>query len=187
MFSKFLVILALIISLSFINAFALADAANSGTASVSIKDGYVVYSFTVSFSTDDSTNNLTTKAFSLAFADRFNQPISVVAYGNAVASADVNVALFTSNYTVLTSFVTSTCLLDAVGAAAGVQDLVGGVQDSAGVAEWAGATGLYGVIQCDGQTGNPSTVIIYIKVFVPARDRYTENELRNLVGFVSTS
>lgn len=187
MFKNFILILALILGLSFVNVFALADAANSGTASVSIKDGYVVYSFTVTFSTDDSTNNLTTKAFSLAFADRFNQPISVVAYGNAVAANDVNIALFTSNYTVLASFVTSTCLLDAVGAAAGVQDLVGGVQDSAGVAEWAGATGLYGVIQCDGQAGNTSGCVVYIKVFVPARDRYTENELRNLVGFVSTS
>jgi hypothetical protein len=186
MFNKFLLIVALILGLTFINAFA-ADTPNSGTASVSIKDGYVVYSFTVAFSATDSVDNLTTKAFSLAFADRFNQPICVVAYGNAVAANDVNIALFTSNFTVLTTFVTSTCLLDAVGSATGVQDLVGGVQDSAGVAEWAGATGLYGIIQCDGQTGNTSGCEVYIKVFVPARPGLTQGQLQNMVGFVSTS
>lgn len=186
MFNKLFLILALILSLTFINAFA-ADTPNSGTQTMAVRDGYVVYTFTVSYSATDSVDNLTTPAFSLAFADRFNQPICVVGYGNAVSANDVNVALFTSNYTVLSTFVTSTCLLDQLGTATGKQDLLGGVQDSAGVGEWAGATGLYGVIQCDGQAGNTSGCVIYIKVFVPAVPGLTKGQLSNMAGFVDTT
>jgi hypothetical protein len=191
--------LALIGSLFFtVSAFALADAENSGTyQQPAISKDNVVYTITVSYSTADSTSDLHTKALYVGFWD-ISKPISVQAWGNAVTANDVNVDAEMSAELNDTQFLTLTTFdIDAAGAAASKFDYITGQvfreENDKGPADSTGAfIEPYAFLpylrfECDGQTGNKSTSVLYLKVVVPVSPEWTEQDVRKVAGITPTT
>lgn len=158
--------------------FGLADVKNKATTSYIEDDHQIVWYGYVAFSTGDSTNDIWTKALWIGDCDLLNFEGSLQIWGNAVASADVNVFIEGSNTLYDAAFLVhrTDTLLDARGAAAPAITLVG----KAYITGSSAATGAtpdpdnatrceYLRLQFDGQSGNRSTVIIYFCLRIPKR------------------
>lgn len=181
--------LALILGLVlFFSVFA-ADSDNAGTYQLpSVNEKTIVYTITLSYSSTDSTDDLHTKAMRLDAWDRVT-PITVQAWGNAASGIDVNIDAELSAELNDAQFVTSSTFdIDAAGAAAAKTDILpGALPDTTGYPPDLVAFLPYLRFEADGQAGNPSTAVIYIKVSVPVAEDLTEATVRTLAGFVSTS
>ena len=169
----FLVIAMLFGLLAFQGVFALANVENDTVFAVE-GDFSVTFYGVVHFSTGDSTNNIYTQAIESEWLDWENSFLRI--WGNAVASADVNgfIAGGSSlDLTYMSSVYTQTAF-DAAGSATpkawyALQDTIGGATKVMFKFIDPVAYERFKVLYFDGQTGNPSTVIIYWYWTVPKK------------------
>lgn len=154
--------------------FGLADVKNKATTSYQ-EDEYNVYWYgAISFSADDSTNDIWTKALWIGDCDLVNNTGLIQVWGNAASGIDVNVHVEGSGSLYDASFFVDRIdtLLDAAGAAAPKKALLGLAAVTTSVNSPRidkSARCEYLRLQFDGQAGNPSTAVIYFIVRIPKK------------------
>lgn len=156
-------------------ALALADAANEATVVIEDNDLYAEYQIAFTFSTDDSTNNLTSKAMYIGFSDNYNNP-GVIHVEFTVAPSGTDVHFYAGgamdgdlsavSYDPLDTSLD--CDIDAIAnrcTTLGWRTSVSTLTESSILISPAAGCD-YLVIKADGQAGNTSTVAATVTVKV---------------------